>query len=93
MQKIAVVGCGGSGKSFLARQLAAIREVPVTHLDAVFYDTEWNELPAADFAEAQRSLVAEHGWVIDGNYRSTLPIRLAACDTVVLVDVSTAAAL
>jgi len=40
------VGCGGSGKTYLARQLGQILGVPVTHLDAVFYDDEWNELPA-----------------------------------------------
>ncbi len=32
-------------------------------------------------------------WVIDGNYMSTMPIRLAATDTVIVMDVSTLAAL
>jgi adenylate kinase family enzyme len=93
MRKVAVVGCGGSGKSHVARSLGEILDAPVTHLDAVFYDDEWNELPQDTFAEAQRGLVAQPRWVRDGNYHSTLQIRLEACDTVVLMDVSTLAAL
>ncbi|MGW2364615.1 topology modulation protein [Streptomyces sp. NPDC001667] len=93
MKKVAVIGCGGSGKSHVARELGALLGAPVTHLDAAFYDEEWNELPMAEFAEVQRNLVAKPAWVIDGNYNSTLQIRLEACDTVVLMDVSTPAAL
>ncbi|MFE0460205.1 topology modulation protein [Kitasatospora sp. NPDC058965] len=93
MNKVAIVGCSGSGKSHLARELGALLDAPVSHLDAVFYDDEWNELPKEKFAQAQQELVAAPNWVIDGNYNSTLPIRLAACDTVVLMDVSTAACL
>jgi adenylate kinase family enzyme len=59
----------------------------------VYYDSGWNALPMDDFAAAQRALVAGPRWVIDGNYRSTLPIRLAACDTVVFLDVPTPTAL
>jgi adenylate kinase family enzyme len=93
MKKVAIVGCGGSGKSYLARELGRILDAPVTHLDAAFYDDAWNALPADKFTELQRQLVAQPRWVIDGNYNSTLQIRLEACDTVVLMDVSTMAAL
>jgi adenylate kinase family enzyme len=93
MQKVTIVGCGGSGKSHLARQLGATLDAPVTHLDATYFDDEWNPLPMEEFAAAQRALVERPRWVIDGNYNSTLSIRLEACDTVVLMDVSTAAAL
>ncbi|WP_406435984.1 topology modulation protein [Streptomyces sp. NBC_00631] len=93
MMKVAIVGCGGSGKSYLARELGKILDAPVTHLDAAFYDDDWNALPMDKFAELQRELVAEPRWVIDGNYNSTLQIRLESCDTVVLMDVSTISAL
>ncbi|WP_328869657.1 topology modulation protein [Streptomyces sp. NBC_00287] len=93
MKKVAIVGCGGSGKSYLARELGRILDAPVTHLDAAFYDEDWHELPMEEFAELQRRLVSQPQWVIDGNYNSTLQIRLEACDTVILMDVSTVAAL
>lgn len=77
------------------------RDEPVRHgrlarsrqwIEAVF-DEDWNRLLMEDFAAAQRTLVAQPTWVIDGNYNSTLSVRLEACDTVVLMDVSTPAAL
>jgi hypothetical protein len=86
MKKIAVLGCGGSGKSHVARILGKALDAPVTHLDAVYYDSDWNELPMPEFEARQRALVAEPTWVIDGNYNSTLPVRLQRCDTVVFLD-------
>jgi hypothetical protein len=86
VQRIAVVGCGGSGKSHVSRKLGAQLGLPVTHLDPVYYDREWRPLAADEFAATQASLVAEPSWIIDGNYASTLSIRLAAADTVVFLD-------
>jgi adenylate kinase family enzyme len=87
VQRITVIGCGGSGKSHLSRGLGALLGATVTHLDAVYYDDEWNTLSPEKFASAQEELVAAPSWVIDGNYASTLPIRLRACDTVVFLDI------
>ncbi|MGH3906478.1 MAG: DNA topology modulation protein FlaR [Pseudonocardiaceae bacterium] len=86
MHRIAIIGCGGSGKSHLARALAAKLDVRPVHLDALYYDSDWNPLPAEQFAELQHELVTEPQWVIDGNYASSLPIRLAAADTVIFLD-------
>jgi adenylate kinase family enzyme len=86
MERIAIVGCGGSGKSTIARQLGAALGLPVTHLDAIFYDQDWNPLPQKEFTASQEKLVAGERWLIEGNYASTLPIRLASADTVIFLD-------
>jgi adenylate kinase family enzyme len=86
VERIAIIGCGGSGKSHLARQLAGRLTLPLTHLDAIYYDDDWNSLPKDKFTEVQRQLVAEPRWIIEGNYASTLPLRLEAADAVIVLD-------
>lgn len=86
MDRIAIIGCGGSGKTVLSHQLAAALGISVTHLDAVYYDNGWTPLPAEKFAAIQHELVAADRWIIEGNYASTLPIRLAHADTVIFLD-------
>ncbi|MFB9234067.1 topology modulation protein [Plantactinospora siamensis] len=93
MNRIAIIGCGGSGKSTLARQVAAVLGHPLTHLDAIHYDQQWQPLPPEQFAAEQQKLVAGDRWIIEGNYASTLPIRLAAADTVIFLDLPAAACL
>ena len=88
MRRIVVVGCGGSGKTVLARRLGEILGIPVVHLDALFYDEDWQPCPPAEFIARQEAAVEAESWLMDGNYVSTLPIRLAAADAVIFLDFS-----
>jgi len=86
MQRIAIIGCGGSGKTTIGRQLADQIGAEITHLDTVYYDDQWNKMAPEKFAALQEELVAADRWVIDGNYAGTLPIRLKRADTVIFLD-------
>ncbi|MGW4482491.1 DNA topology modulation protein FlaR [Amycolatopsis sp. NPDC004368] len=61
--------------------------VPVTHLDCLYWRPGWVPAPAPEFRAAVSAAVATDGWVIDGNYSSTLDLRLPLADTVVYLDV------
>ena len=69
-----IVGNSGSGKSSLARELAADLELPRLELDAVFWDADWTYRDLDEAHELIRTFIAQHpdGWVIDGNWTSRL---------------------
>lgn len=93
MDRVAVIGNGGSGKTHLSRRLAARLDLPLTHLDAEYYDRDWRPAPPHEFAARQRQLVARPRWLIEGNHASTLPIRLQAADTLIVLDLPAATCL
>lgn len=86
MDRVAIIGCGGGGKSWLARELGVMLGIRPVHMDGMYYDQDWQPLAKEPFAALQRELVAAPRWVIDGNYASTLPIRLEVADTVIFLD-------
>lgn len=81
-----MIGCGGAGKSTLARALGRRLALPVVHLDRHFWRAGWQPAEPAEWRRLQRLLVARDAWVIDGNYVDTLDLRLAAADAVVFLD-------
>ena len=86
MKRVAVVGCSGSGKSTFARALGERLGVPVHHLDRSFWRPGWREAPREEFLAAHDAAIAEHAWVIDGNYTLCIEPRLARADTIVFLD-------
>ncbi|TMW71057.1 DNA topology modulation protein [Alteribacter natronophilus] len=86
MKKIAVIGSGGSGKSTFARELGEKIDIDVHHLDTLFWKPGWVGVPKEQQREVQHELVQEDSWIIDGNYGSTMDIRLDAADTVIFLD-------
>ena len=45
VKKIMIIGSGGAGKSTLSRQLQAILDIEVIHLDALYWHSGWIETP------------------------------------------------
>jgi len=88
--RVAVIGCGGAGKSRLALALGRRLDLPVVHLDEHYWRPGWQPTDPSAWRALQERLVSRHSWVIDGNYLSTIDLRLGAADTVVFVDLSRA---
>ena len=81
-----VIGCGGSGKSVLSRQLGEITGLPVVHLDALNWHADWVATPKEEWQRKVQSLASADRWIIDGNYGGTLRPRLERADTVIFLD-------
>ncbi|MDA5559890.1 DNA topology modulation protein [Exiguobacterium sp. MMG028] len=86
MKRIMIIGSGGAGKSTLARQLGERLHLDVYHLDALMWRPGWVMAPREERIDIQQQLVKKDQWIIDGNFRNTLDLRLQAADTVILID-------
>ena len=87
MNRILIVGSCGAGKSTFARRLSQAVRLEVLHLDRLYWQPQWVETPKEDWRERVAEIVKGEAWIIDGNYSGTLETRLAACDTVIFLDV------
>lgn len=86
MKRILIMGCAGCGKSTLAKELGKILDLPIYHLDVYYWQPGWVETEKSVFIAKQEEIVATDNWIIDGNYRSTLDIRLKRADLILYLD-------
>lgn len=85
-KRVAIIGSPGSGKSTLARTLGVRLGLPVVHLDAHFWRAGWVETEEAQWRERVQALAHGERWIIDGNYSSTMDIRLPLAETIIFLD-------
>ena len=86
MKKIIVIGCPGSGKSTFARALHDKTGIPLYHLDMMYWNADKTTVEKSVFLERLFAVLEKDEWIIDGNYGSTMEMRMAACDTVIFLD-------
>lgn len=89
MEKIIVVGCGGAGKSTFSRELSNKLDIPVYHLDKLFWNEGWIETPKAEFNKKIEKVINKDKWIIDGNYIRTIDIRAKKADTIIFINMPT----
>jgi len=87
VERVAIVGSGGAGKTTFAAELGRRTGLPVTHLDHHFWKPDWTEMPRAEWRALQFEMVAEPRWILDGNYGGTMDIRLPVADTLFIFGV------
>lgn len=86
MKRIMVIGCPGSGKSTFSIRLHKLTGIPLFHLDLMNWNSDRTTVDKAVFRERLLNTIQMDEWIIDGNYGSTIELRLQACDTVVFLD-------
>lgn len=88
MRRINVVGTSASGKSTFARMLAKKLRLEYIELDDLFWLDDWQESPDLDFFRKIQDAIdrADGGYVIDGNYTRSIPVKWTEIDTVIWLD-------
>lgn len=85
-KKIIVIGSCGSGKTTFSLQLGYITGLPVIHLDKEYWQPGWVEPIQDEWIEKLNELMSKDKWILDGNFKSSLELRLQQADTVIFLD-------
>lgn len=88
MERVLIIGCGGAGKSTLARRLGEKLHLPVVHLDKLWWKPGWVESAPDEFDKKLVVELEKPQWIMDGNFNRTMPVRIEKCDTIIYLDFS-----
>ena len=86
MKKIIVIGCPGSGKSTFSRALHKLTGLPLYHLDLMYWNEDKTIVNKEVFLDRLNNALNLDEWIIDGNYISSMEMRIKKCDTIVFLD-------
>lgn len=85
-QRILILGRTGSGKTTLARELAAATGVPHVELDALYFGPDLSTVPLSVLRERTSAAIAGDRWVTDGNKSAVRDLVWPRADTVIWLD-------
>lgn len=89
MRRAIVIGCPGSGKSVFSRALHGITNLPLVHLDMLYWNADGTPVPREVFDARLAEVLSHDEWIIDGNFNRTMEMRINACDCVFFLDYPT----
>ncbi len=91
LNRIAIVGAPGTGKTTLANILSEIYNIPATHIDGIHHLENWVIREQEERDKIILEIVQKDKWIIDGTYKSTIRARFERAELIIWLDFSTVA--
>lgn len=89
-KNIIVLGCPGSGKSYLSQKLSGVLDCNYVSLDNLYWKKDWIRTNDEDFFKNIEKFIGQKNCIIDGNYHDRyLEERIKACDYIIYINIST----
>ena len=85
-KKIIIIGPGGAGKSELSFKLGEITNLPVYHLDNIWWNKDRTHISKEEFDIKLNEILNKDEWIIDGDYSRTYETRIKHADLVIYLD-------
>jgi adenylate kinase family enzyme len=88
LNKIIIIGNSGSGKTFLAQKLAAVLNVPVVHLDKLFWESEScsQKRPKEVVYQEIAEITEQPKWILEGVFGDLANIGILKADILIFLN-------
>ena len=86
MQRVAIVGLPGAGKTTLAARLGTLTGLEVLHLDGMFFPKDGKPVSPGERTTRLNLIVSRPSYILEGAHGWSFAARVAACDTVIWLD-------
>lgn len=89
MKKIIVIGSPGAGKSCFSRELSFLTNIELFHMDNLYWHEDKTHISHEELVSKLNEIMTNDMLIIDGNYISTLELRIKEADTIFYLDYPT----
>ncbi len=86
VNRIAIVGAPGSGKSTIARKLGELTGLPVYHMDHIHWKPGWVARDRSEKIEMALGILAQEQWIFEGGFSEIHSERLSRADMLIWLD-------
>ena len=86
MNRIAIIGSSGSGKSHLAQDLCLYYELPLVDLDQIILDENFEKYPLDTYRDKVQTEASKEKWIIEGVYPKIGDIVWPSADAVIWLN-------
>ena len=89
--KIRIIGCSGSGKTYLAKRLSKKYNIPSFDLDDIQWDNSQNsygvKMPIEKRGQMLNDILQYSDWIIDGVYYAWVQKSFEDADVIYVLDI------
>lgn len=86
LKRVLVVGSPASGKSQLAQRLSQYYDLPIQHLDTLYFGPNWSGRDPDQWHATIAQLTAGDRWIMDGNHLDSIELRIARAEAIFWVN-------
>ena len=85
-KKIIIIGCPGSGKSYLSKELSKITGITCFHIDNLYWSPDRTHITREELIIKYQDIFKYDDYILEGNYQSTLEYRANHANIIIFLD-------